>query len=80
MEMEYNCKYTGKRCAHTWTIMDGEASITVLRPYSGEFKDKEQYLVVYEDAYGETKTTAQTLTEISMFYMIDIKDLEYNLL
>ena len=42
MEMEYNCKYTGKRCAHTWSIMDGEATITVLRPYSGEFKDKEQ--------------------------------------
>lgn len=78
--MEYNCKYSGKRCAHTWSIMDGEATITVLRPYSGEFKDKEQYLVVYEDAYGEIKTKAQTLTEIAMFYMIDMRDLEYNLL
>lgn len=78
--MEYTHKYTGKRCAHTWSIMDDEATITVLRPYSGEFTDKEQYLVVYEDAYGETKTTAQTLTEIAMFYMIDIKELEENLL
>ena len=78
--MEFNSKYNGPRCSHSWTIMDGEAAITVLKPFSGEFSDKSQYLVVYEDAYGDTNTKEYTLEQIAMYYMVDMRELEDNLL
>ena len=78
--MEFNTKYNGPRCSHCWSIMDGEATITVLKPFSGELSDFGQYLVVYEDAYGKTNTKNYTLEQIAMYYMIDMQELEENLL
>lgn len=78
--MEFNSKYNGPRCSSYWTIMDGEATITVLKPFSGEISHTNQYLVLYEDAYGKTNTKNYTLEQIAMYYMIDIRELEENLL
>jgi len=78
--MEFNSKYSGSRTSHYWTIMDGEATITVLKPFSHEISHNNQYLILYEDAYGKTNTKNYTLEQIAMYYMIDMRELEENLL
>ena len=65
-----------KRTGYSFTIEDGEAVITIIRPLSGEYLSGKQYLVLYEDAHGTISIGASTKKDIASTYGIDEKDLE----
>jgi hypothetical protein len=65
-----------KRTGYIFPIEDGEASITILKPLSGELTHNGQYLVIYEDAHGITELLLMKLSEIAYTYGIDQRDLE----
>lgn len=63
-----------KRTGYSFTIEDGEAVITLIKPLSGEYKDR--YFVIYEDAFGNYSMEPLSITVISDRYKIDINDIE----
>ena len=65
-----------KRSGYTFTIEDNEAVITIIRPVSGEYLQNNLYLVVYENAYGQTDLFKLTRDEIAYKYDIMQEDLE----
>lgn len=65
-----------KRTGYSFDIEDGEASITIIRPLSEELKHIGLYLVIYEDAHGNTNLELLKLKEIAENYCIDHRDLE----
>jgi hypothetical protein len=65
-----------KRTGYCFTVEDGEAAITILKPKSGELKDVGQYLVLYEDAHGNVDLHLLKLDEIASTYLLDLRDLE----
>ena len=56
-------------------IMDDEI-IHIIKPSSDEYKSKGQYIVVYENAYGDIEQYILTLAEIAVKYRINIRDFE----
>jgi hypothetical protein len=65
-----------KRTGYSFTIHDGEAVITLLRPLSGEYLQNGSYLVLYEDAFGTVEIETLTKEDIASKYVIDRSDLE----
>lgn len=65
-----------KRTGYCFSIEDGDASITTLKPLSGEYYPNGLYLVIYEDAYGELTINILSKDEISKKYNINREDLE----
>ena len=65
-----------KRTGYSFTIEDGEAVITIIRPLSGEYLQNGAYLVIYEDAHGTVSISTYTKKDIASTYGISSKDLE----
>jgi hypothetical protein len=65
-----------KRTGYSFTVEDGEAVITVIRPLSGEFLRIKKYLVIYEDAHGMAELNFFNKSEITSIYGIKPEDLE----
>ena len=65
-----------KRVGYCYTVEDGEAAITIIRPKSGELTHNGMYLVIYEDAHGNVTLDTLRLNDIASFYSIDLRDLE----
>ena len=63
------------RKAHSFNIHDGEASITILVPYSGYYEGS-RYLVIYEDAFGDYSLNMLSKNEISKKYGIKEENFE----
>jgi hypothetical protein len=74
--MEFNSILLGQRTAVTWEIEDGTACITILKPFSQEIGHINKYLVLYEDAFGNTKLEHKTISEIAKDYLINIHEIE----
>ena len=65
-----------KRTGYCFTVEDGEAAITVLKPKSGELTHIGLYLVIYEDVHGNVTLDQLKISEIAEHYRIDVSDLE----
>ena len=65
-----------KRTGYCFTVEDGEAAITIIKPKSDELRHIGLYLVIYEDVHGNVTLEELKLTEIAEHYIIDIRDLE----
>ena len=65
-----------KRTGYVFTLDSYDATITILRPFSGEHLEFGKYLVVYEDAHGEFSINSLTFGEIAEKYAIDHRELE----
>jgi hypothetical protein len=56
------------------TIFDEDTAITILKPYSGEYKN--QLIMIYEDAYGEMVSIMEKTSDLKA--KLNITDIEFN--
>lgn len=55
------------------TVFDEDTAMTLLKPYSGEYKN--QLFVIYEDAYGEVTGILTPVEDIKL--RLDLTDAEF---
>ena len=65
-----------KRVGYCFTVENGEATITLIKPKCYDLSNNGEYIVIYEDAYGSVDLRMLKLDEIASDYSIDVRDLE----
>jgi hypothetical protein len=78
--VDFSTSKIGPKTGYSWSIMDGEAMISIFKLNNRELSENGQYLVLYEDAHCDVNTKLYTLEEISLYYMINLDELKENLL